>query len=174
MADEDIQPDLTAFNVIASTILTLFGMYVLYYLIPGYIPVPEGIDQGLSARFMPTVAIGALTFFSFLLGLNIFIRKVRGLGPIPEDNEDNEEQGFGLRELTNTLLLLFGSALYVAMLSTVGFVLASSFGLMVSLYLGKVRNWILIAVVSIGIPLALSQLLWWGLTIQLPAFQLFK
>ena len=37
---------------------------------------------------------------------------------------------------------------------------ASSIALAVCLFFGGVRNWLLLAVVSIGLPLALSQILW--------------
>ena len=96
----------------------------------------------------------------------------RGLAPISEDNEDNDEQGFGPKEAVNTVALLIGAGAYVGLLSTVGFVVSSALGLAACLYLGGVRKWWLVAALSIGLPLALTQLLWWGLTIQVPAFRL--
>jgi hypothetical protein len=168
--DDDDKSDLTTFNIAASTVLTLLGIFSLVYLIPDHVPGPTGLDQGLSARFMPYVAVGALTMLAFILGLNVFIRRVRGLGPIPEDNEDSDQQGFGSKEAVNTVALLVGSAAYVGLLITTGFVVSSAVGLAACLYLGRIRNWWLIGALSIGIPLALTQLLWWGLTIQVPAF----
>ena len=147
-------------------------MFSLAYLIPEHVPVPKGIDQGLSARFMPRVAAAALTLFAFVLGLDVLIRRARGLAPIAEDNEDNDEQGFGSRESVNALALLAGAGVYVGLLSTAGFVIASALGLAACLCLGGVRKWWLVAALSIGLPLALTQLLWWGLTIQMPAFRL--
>lgn len=171
--DNDDKTNLTAFNIVASTLLTLLGIFALVYLIPDHVPAPTGLDQGLSARFMPYVAVSTLTMLAFVLGLNVFIRKVRGLGPIPEDNEDSDEQGFGPKEAVNTVVLLVGSAAYVGLLTAAGFVVSSAVGLAACFYLGRIRNWWLIAAVSIGIPLALTQLLWWGLTIQVPAFPYF-
>ncbi len=175
MSDDDNGgPDLSTFNLVASTVLSLFGVFALAYLIPDHVTASGGDDQGLGARFMPTVAVGALTLLTAILGLNVFIRQVRGLGAIPEDNEDNEDQGFGAKEALNTLAMLFGAALYVGLLTTVGFVVSSALALAACLCIGGTRNWWLVAVLSIGIPLALTQLLWWGLTIQLPAGTLFE
>ena len=172
--DDKDRTDLTTFNLAASTVLTLFGVFALAYLIPDHVPASAGHDQGLSARFMPTVAVGTLTLLTAILGLNVFIRRVRGLGPIPEDNEDNDDQGFGSKEAVNTLAMLFGAAIYVGLLTSVGFVVSSALALAACLCLGRVRNWLLIAILSLGIPLALMQILWWGLTIQLPAWTLFE
>ena len=99
---------------------------------------------------MPTVAAGALTFFTFILGLNVLTRRARGLAPISEDNEDNDEQGFGPKEAVNTVALLIGAGAYVGLLSTVGFVVSSALGLAACLYLGGVRKWWLVAALSIG------------------------
>ena len=121
---------------------------------------------------MPTVAAGTLTFLAFILGLGVLIRRARGLAPISEDNEDNDEQGFGPREAVNTGALLIGAGVYVGLLSTAGFVVSSALGLAACLHLGGIRRWWLVAALSIGLPLALAQLLWWGLTIQVPSFRL--
>lgn len=171
---DDEVVDLTTFNLVASTGFTLLGVFSLAYLIPNYIPVEEGAGQGLSARFMPAVAISAMTLLSTILGLNVFIRSVKGLGPLPEDNEDSDEQGFGIKDSVSVSLLMGGAVIYVGLLATVGFVVSSALSLAACMYLGKVRNWLLIGLVSIGIPLFLTQALWWGLTIQLPAFAIFE
>jgi len=169
---DDKDSDLTTFNLAASTLLTLAGILSLAWLIPDQVPVPAGPDQGLSARFMPTVAVSALTVLAFLLGMNVLIRKLRGLAPLAEENEDNDDQGFGAAEAVNTMVLLAGSGVYVGLLATVGFVVSTAFGLAVCLYFGGVRNRLLIVALCLGIPLVLEQILWWGLTIQLPAFQI--
>ena len=170
--DENEKRDLSTFNLAASVVLTLLGVFSLAFLIPGHVPVPTGLDQGLSARFMPTVAAGALTLLAALLGLTVLIRRVRGRAPIAEDNEDNDEQGFGAKEAVNTVALLAGAGVYVGALSTAGFVVSSALGLAACLWLGGVRQWWLVAALGIGLPLALAQILWWGLTIQVPAFRL--
>ena len=172
ISDENDKPDLTTFNLAASAVLTLLGVFSLAFLIPGHVPVPTGLDQGLSARFMPNVAAAALTILALVLGLKVLVRRVRGLAPISEDNEDNDEQGFGAKEAVNTVALLIGAGVYVGLLSTAGFVVSSALGLAACLWLGRVRNWGLVAALSIGLPLALAQILWWSLTIQVPAFRL--
>jgi len=166
--------NLTTFNLVAAVILVLFGIFSLGYLIPGYVPASAVHDQGLGARFMPTVAASALTLLACILGLNVLLRKFRGLAPILEDNEDNDLQGFGRRESFNTVALILGTAVYVGLLSTAGFVIASALGLAYCLHLGGNRNWLLIGILSVGFPFLLAQLLWWALTIQLPVFSLFE
>ncbi len=173
MDDETDKTDLTTFNLVASGILTLLGVFSLAFLIPGHVPVPTGLDQGLSARFMPTVAASAMTVLALILGCTVLIRQLRGRAPISEDNEDNDEQGFGAKEIANTFALLAGAGVYVWLLSTVGFVVSSALGLVACLWFGGVRRWWLIVVLSVGLPLAVTQLLWWSLTIQVPAFRLF-
>lgn len=174
MTDNDQQTDLTTFNLVASTILTIFGVFTLAYLIPTHIPEPTGIEQGLSAQFMPTVAVGTMTLLSSILGLNVFIRRVRGLEPIPEDNEDNDDHGFGLTDAINTGFLLFGSAIYIGLLSTSGFMISTVIILVFCFYLGRIRNWLLIGALSLGVPFVLTKILWWGLTVQLPASPFFQ
>lgn len=175
MPEDDLNHnDLTTFNLVASAALVLFGLLALFYLIPEHVRASAADDQGLSARFMPTVAASAFTLLAAILGLNVLVRMLRGLPPFIEENEDNDVQGFGRRECLNTLALLSGTAVYVGLLSTVGFIVASTLGLATCLYLGANRNWLLIAGLSIGLPLLLVQLLWWLLTIQVPVFTLFE
>ena len=165
---------LTTFNLVASALLILFGIFCLAYLIPNHVPASAVHDQGLSARFMPTVAASALTLLAFILCSNVVIRHIRGLDPILEDNEDNDIQGFGQQEIRNTVALIIGVSVYVGLLSTLGFVIASAIGLAVCLFLGGNRNWLLIGAISVGLPLMLAQALWWLLTIQVPTLTLLE
>ena len=174
MSKDSQSSDLTVFNIAASVVLALFGILTLLYLIPVHVPASAVDDQGLGARFMPTVAVSALTLLALILGLNVVVRKLKGLPPILEDNEDNDLQGFGGKESINTLALTVGSAIYIGLLTTVGFVIASALGLACCLYLGGYRHWLLIGAISIGLPLFLAQLLWWLLTNQVPGFTLFQ
>ena len=139
--------DLTKFNLVASVVLTAVGLLALFYLIPFQIPAAKGLDQGLSARFMPTLAAGTLAALAVLLGMNVFVRMLRGQPPLAEDNEENDAQGFGWRESVNAIILIVGSAGYVALFSSLGFVAASAIGLLVCLLIGGVRNWVVLAFV---------------------------
>ena len=170
--DGDDQPggstDLTAFNLIAAALLTGFGLICMLVVIPGHVPASSGIDQGLSARFMPYLAAASFTVLSAMLGLAVLYRKLRGLGAIREDNEDNDRQGFGPRECLNAGILLLSSAAYVWLLSIAGFVLASALALFLCLFAAGVRNWALLIAVGAGIPFFISHALWWGLKIAVP------
>lgn len=162
--------DLTVFNLIAAAVLIAAGAVALLYLIPAHIPKPSGLDQGLSARFMPTLAAATMTALAVIVGANVLIRRLGGLPPMAEDNEDNDIQGFGIAETLNAMALLAGSAVYLAMLQYLGFVVASAIALFVCMYLGGVRNRLILISVPIAVPVAVSQLLWHALYIILPPF----
>ena len=166
--------DLSRFNLIASATLVGVGLLTLLYLIPAHIPAARALDQGLSARFMPTLAASVLTMLAFLLGVSVILRRARGQPPLDEDNEDNEIQCFGLRETVNALILLAGAGVYVVLFQAIGFVAASALALFACLLLGGVRNWLLLGLVSLGLPLAISELLWRALLIIMPPFPFFS
>jgi hypothetical protein len=161
--------DLTTFNIIAASCLIAIGCLCLFYLIPFHVAIREGVEQGLSARFMPRVAILSVLVLSIALIAGIVIRRTRGLGAIAEDNEDNEIQGFGKRELTNAVLLAAGSAVYVVLLHVFGFLIATPLTLAACMWFGKFRNPFWLLGLSIGFPIFLQQVLWKALFITLPA-----
>ena len=167
---EGASRDLTGFNAVASAVLAALGFLALFWLVPEHVPVRAGPDRGLNARFMPTVAAGVLVALALLLGANVAFRLARGLGPMPEDNEESEVQGFGWRETQNALILLAGSAVYVALLQLVGLVAASAVALLACLYCGGVRNWPFMILTSLGLPLALGEILWRTLLVIVPPF----
>ena len=165
--------DLTIFNLIAASVLIGAGSVALIYLIPAHVPVPGTGDQGLSARFMPTLAAAVTTMLAVILGANVLIRMLRGQPPMAEDNEDNDVQGFGIAETLNALALLAGSAVYLVLLQQLGFVVASGLGLFACMYLGGLRNWWVLVGIPVIIPFALAQMLWHALFIILPPFPHF-
>lgn len=165
--------DLTVFNLIAGAVLIAVGAVTLLYLIPAHVPIPKSGDQGLSARFMPTLAAVVTTGLATILSANVLIRLLRGKPPMAEDNEDNDIQGFGIAETLNALALLAGSAVYLVLMLELGFVVASAVGLFACMYMGGVRNWLILASVSTMAPVILTQLLWHALFIILPPFPYF-
>ena len=164
-----VTADLTTFNLVAAAFLAAASLVALLYLIPVHVPVREGLDQGLSARFMPRLAAWAALILSVLLLLELSLRRMRGAGPMAEDNEDNEMQGFGIREGSNVLLLSAGSVVYVALLYVFGFLVATAVVLLACFWAGGLRNPIWLAVLGIGFPYALERALWHGLYVIMPA-----
>ena len=170
---EGAPADLTRFNFVAAALIIAVSLVALLYLIPVHVPLRQGMDQGLSARFMPRLAAWATLILAGLLLLELVLRRLRGSGPLAEDNEDNELQQFGHREASNALLLAAGSGLYIALLFYVGFHIATALALFACFWAGRFRNPIWLAILAIGFPYALQQALWHGLYVIVPQGYLF-
>ena len=165
--------DLTTFNLVAAALLVVASLVAHLYLIPVHVPLREGVDQGLSARFMPRLAAWATLILAGLLLLELVLRHLRGAGPLAEDNEDNELQQFGPREASNALLLAAASGLYIALLFYFGFHIATALALFACFWAGRFRNPIWLAILAIGFPFALQQALWHGLYVIVPQGYIF-
>ena len=161
--------DLSMFNIAASACLAALSLFALYYLIPVHVAVRGGLDQGLSAQFMPRLSAIAVLVLSLSLFAGVVFRRIRGLEGIAEDNEDNEVQGFGGREISNTLLLALGCAGHVALLHVAGFLIATSLTLAACMWFGGFRKPLWLLILCVGFPFALKQLLWSALYISVPA-----
>ena len=122
---------------------------------------------------MPRVAAWATMALGILLLIELGLRHLRGRGPLLEDNEDNERQGFGMREGSNALLLAAGSAIYVALLFVFGFLIATAVTLFACFWAGGLRNPIWLAILAIGFPYALESALWQGLHVFMPRGYIF-
>ena len=159
---------LTQFNLIAASVLMAASVFALVYLIPVHVPLRAGLDQGLSARFMPSLAAWFGLALSGLLLLEIGHRYLRGRGPMSEDNEDNERQGFARREIGETFMLSAGAAAYMVLLYLFGFLPATSVALLVCMWAGRFRNFAWLAVLCLALPYLLQKALWHGLYVILP------
>ena len=160
---------LTGLNLAAAVLFIMAAIFALFYLIPVHVPLRSGTDQGLTAQFMPRVAAWATLILAGLLFLEVVVRRQRGLAPLEEDNEDNEQQGFGSREASNVLILVAGSATYVALLYVVGFLISSAVMLFACFWAGKMRNLIWLSLLCIAFPYALQRALWHALYVIMPA-----
>ncbi len=159
---------LTRFNLAAAAFFIMTAIFALYYLIPVHVPLRSGIDQGITAQFMPRLAAWATLILAGLLFLEVVVRRRRGLAPLEEDNENNEQQGFGPRERSNVLILVAGSATYLALLYVFGFLISTAVMLFACFWAGKMRNPIWIALLCIAFPYALQSALWHGLYVIMP------
>ncbi|MGB7321116.1 MAG: tripartite tricarboxylate transporter TctB family protein [Albidovulum sp.] len=168
VAPQQVSRDLSRFNIIAALVLLASGLLALFYLIPTHVMVREGLDQGLSPRFMPRFSASAIMVLSLILLLGVLWRRVKGLGAIVEDNEDNESLGIGVHELKNAGLLVVGSAAYTALLYLGGFLIATGLTLAVCFWAGGIRNPLWLALVCLALPFALEQALWRALYVILP------
>ena len=164
------QSDLTRFNLVASGLLICLGLFAIFWLIPNYVPIKLDQTYGLSAAFMPRLAAIAVVLLTLLHAART-LWHLRGAGKtLEEESEDNEHLSFGCIESINLAFFALGSGVYVVLLGLIGFIFASALALVFLLFLGGVRNPLLTLPLALGLPTALDQVLWYALTVRLPAF----
>ena len=91
-----------------------------------------------------------------------------------EESEENEPLAFGRTEAVNSLLLTLLGAIYVFLLSLLGFVIPSTILLIFLIYLTGYRRKIVLLLVAGAFPLTLELLLWHILKVPLPQFPLIS
>ena len=160
--------DLTNFNLVAAATLLIASLIAIFYLIPEHVPLRNGLDQGLSARFMPQLAAYSTLALSLFLCFEIGFRKYHNHAPLLEDNEDNEQQGFGRRECANALLLSAGLVAYMLLLYLFGFLLATSAILLACIWAEGIRNPVWLFLLGVAFPYLLQQALWHGMHVYMP------
>jgi magnesium-transporting ATPase (P-type) len=171
---QHIDADLTLFNLIASACLLVGGLVSWFYLIPEYVTVRQGQTYGLSPAFIPQVATGLLILLSAALLVKTLRVRIGGAERLAEESEEGDKLIFGLREVTNVLLILLYSVAYVQLLQLTGFVIASMISLSTAMLFFRTKPYWLVIAVSLGVPLLLQTLLWYGLTVQLPGISFLK
>lgn len=154
-------------NIITGCVLTIFGLVVIFLVIPFNIE-PQSVDNYVnSPKFFSYVIAAVLTVLAILLIIqNIF--RMRHLKNVKqEESEENESLGFGWYETVNIGLFTAGSAAYLFLMETTGFVISSIALLAISMYFARVNKlWLVIS--AVGIPIFIQQLLWHTMTIRLP------
>ena len=96
-------------DIVSSVVVMLFGAVLLAVIIPGWVPVEEGPEFGLSATTMPIVA--SVTFTT--LAAAFFFHRLRGRGEQTEaDEQYDRTQPI---ERKNWLFLLRGGIFLIAM-----------------------------------------------------------
>ena len=154
-------------NIITGCVLTIFGLVLIFLVIPFNIE-PQSVDHYVnSPKFFSYVIAAVLTVLAILLIIqNVF--RIRHLKNIKhEESEENETLGFGWYETVNLGLFVAGSAAYLFLMKTTGFVISSITLLAISMYFARVNKlWLVIT--AVGIPIFIQQLLWHTMTIRLP------
>ncbi len=154
-------------NIITGCVLTVVGLMVIFWVIPSYI-VSQEVDRYVnSPKFFPYICIIALMLLAVLLVIQNLLRIKRKKKVRQEESEDNEVLGFGWHETVNMIIFAIGSAAYLFLMKSTGFIISSIVILAVSMYFAKVNKlWLVIT--SVGIPIIIQQLLWHTMTVSLP------
>ena len=154
-------------NIITGCVLTLIGVLVIFWVIPFHIE-PQEVDRYVnSPKFFSYVCVIVLTLLGVLLIVQNILKIRRLKDAKQEESEENESIGFGWNETVNLVIFAIGSAAYLLLMKSTGFVISSMLLLAVSMYFAKVNKlWLVIT--SVGMPIIIQQLLWHAMTIRLP------
>jgi hypothetical protein len=153
------------FDIVSCAVVALFGLTLLFVIIPGWTPVESGPGFGLAATTMPNVAVVTAT----MLAATFFLYRVLDLHP---DGESYEEyDATSPIERKNWLFLLRGSLFLIAMTALfewAGFLVAGPptvVGFM--LMMGEKRP-LAIVIASVGATAAIWLFFWQFLKFPLP------
>jgi hypothetical protein len=154
-------------NIITGCVLILAGLVVIFWVIPYHIE-PQKVDRYVnSPKFFSYVCAIVLTVLAVLLVFQNIYRIIRRRELSQEESEENETLGFGWHETINLGNFIIGSAAYLFLMNTAGFVVSSILLLAVSMYFARVKLlWLVIT--SVGIPIFIQQLLWHAMMVRLP------
>ena len=152
-------------DIISCGLVTLFGLVLLFVIIPGWVPVESGPGFGLSATAMPNVATITLT----ALAGTFCIYRVRNRQP--NGDTDKEYDATPPIERKSWLFLLRGSLFLVAVTALfewLGFLVAGPptvAGFMI--IMGEKRPWP-VCITAIGATVAIWLFFWQFLKFPLP------
>ena len=96
-------------DIVSCALVTLFGLLLLFIIIPGWVPVEAGPGFGLSATTMPNVAVITITVLAALF----FMYRLRGQHP--QGEADSEYDLTAPIPRKSWLFLLRGSLFLIAM-----------------------------------------------------------
>ena len=150
------------FNTVAAAFFIAFAI-TLFLLIPFHIDKPlivlVGSQSNLSAELFPQMVASSF----LVLGIWFFVKSFS----IDQRNELRDLDREAITNVTVTLCIMAG---FVLLMVNIGFVLGSAVMIAVmSTYFGN-RNYVLTAVVSIGIPMTVFFLFRRVLLTELPPF----
>ncbi len=153
------------FDIVSCAVVVLFGLTLLFVIIPGWVPVESGPGFGLAATTMPNVAIVTV----LALAVTFLAYRVFDLHPggVREDDYDATPP----IERKNWLFLLRGSLFLIAVTALfewAGFLVAGPptvAGFM--LMMGEKRPWPVVAT-SVGATVATWLFFWQFLKYPLP------
>lgn len=153
------------FDIVSCTVVALFGLTLLFVIIPGWTPVETGPGFGLAATTMPNVAVVTAT----VMAATFVLYRVLDLHPAGENNE--EYDATSPIERKNWLFLLRGGLFLIAvtaMFEWAGFLVAGPLtvaGFM--LMMGEKRPWHVV-ITSVGATAVLWLFFWQFLKFPLP------
>ena len=150
------------FNTVAAAFFIVFAI-TLFLLIPFHIDKPlivlVGSQSNLSAELFPQMVASSF----LVLGIWFFVKSF-------SIDQRNELRDLDREAITNVGVTLVMMAAYVPLMVNLGFVVGSAAMIAVmSTYFGN-RNYVLAAVVSIGIPMTVFFLFRRVLLTELPPF----
>lgn len=153
------------FDIVSCTVVALFGLTLLFVIIPGWTPVETGPGFGLAATTMPNVAVVTAT----VMAATFVLYRVLNLHPAGENNE--EYDATSPIERKNWLFLLRGGLFLIAvtaLFELTGFLVAGPLtvaGFM--LMMGEKRPWHVV-ITSVGATAVLWLFFWQFLKFPLP------
>jgi len=153
-------------NIVSSLIIFAISIVGLVWLIPGHVPTRH--DAGdLPPNLMPMLSMAIFALAGLLLGISAW-RKSGDTLDESQFSEAAETLGFQKRESLNLLVWLGTSAIYWLLLRFVGFEIASGITIAAGMIYGGLRNWWIISVAAIFIPVLIARLFWHILSVSLP------
>ena len=153
-------------NLVAGAVLGIGSAVALFWLIPNYtVPAQSALD--LAPSFMPSVAMWVCLLLAGLL-----IKSGLPFGrhdQIHSDEEFGDEAtGLGIRTLANFGLWVATSVVVMVLLQTLGFIVAGVSFLVAAMLYTRLQNYWLLALIAVGMPVALYWIVWFAFTIELP------
>jgi len=155
-------------NLWSAAFLIAFSLVLIGWVIPNYTSAPQS-DLDVRPSFIPNVAAGVILFLACLMLYNSLKRVKAEQEEVIEDEEFGDEaSGIGREELLNLVLWLITSAVAVILIGILGYSIVSGLFLIGLMWYAGQRNWIILILVGIIVPVSIWQLTWHAFSIQLP------
>ena len=146
--------------------MTALSLFCLIWLIPTYTDEPQS-ELDLSPAFMPTVAMSTCLLMAVIMTFTAWRASHNAEQEVHD--EFGEEATGGSREVFRNLAIWVTTAVVsLALMAYVGFEAAMSLFLVVTFNFLGMRNYVWMAVLTIGVPIFLSLGTWYLFFIQMP------
>lgn len=155
-------------NLWCAAVLIVFSLALLCWVIPNYTSAPQS-DLDVRPSFFPNVAVGAMLFLAGLMLYDSLIRaKAERENEMDDEEFGDEASGLGREELVNLGLWTITSTVTVILMSILGYSIVAGLLLIGLMSYAGQRNWIILLLVGIIIPISIWQITWHAFSIQLP------
>jgi hypothetical protein len=160
-----------------ATIFLIFGIVMVFWIIPVGIPVAFVPPRQIGPQFWPVVLSVAITVVAALILLTPVLRRIRGRPTHPRPSSqasiDEHKQGApaehshekraedGFRRLAPWLTIAI-IGLYFLLLAWVGFIVSSAFAIAATMLVFGDRRWWTIVILSLAVPF-----LMWAFAVKL-------